>query len=319
MTENNHLELSTYVKKIHEDLRTQSHLLGENNAWKLHCSNEMKLKAYATAMKQLSLVWESNFLKGSKAVSRIIWSVETCVTYFTDTIEYFRVKEYSVVNKYDLPMVHMEKKSFTNKWILLDVGSCYNPFKDFKQFDVIPIDIAPATDEVYKCDFLNVDIGTNYVLNLNEITNLRSNSFDIVVFSLFLEYLPSPTQRLECCDRAYKLLRTEGLLIIITPDSKHVGANAQLIKSWRFILGKMGFSRIKYEKLPHIHCMAFRKSFNKEIVQNWVKLHKDMQSYNQMFIPQDLTQKSLVLDNQDNNVIDLNVAIELFSELPEGF
>lgn len=32
----------------------------------------------------------------------------------------------------------------SQKWSLLDVGSCYNPFVQFHQFDVTAIDIAPA-------------------------------------------------------------------------------------------------------------------------------------------------------------------------------
>ena len=36
--------------------------------------------------------------------------------------------------------------SENKKLNLLDVGSCYNPFQKYKEYDVLAIDIAPATD-----------------------------------------------------------------------------------------------------------------------------------------------------------------------------
>lgn len=316
--ENNHLKLASFIKKVHEQLRQKSQLLGDEAAWESHCSDEDQLRKYATAMKELSLnFWETNFEKNKKAISRIKWTVETCVKYFTQSIEYFRQKEESVINKCNMNVQIKEKNSFDQKWVLLDVGSCYNPFKDFNYFDVIPIDIAPATSEVYKCDFLNVKIGKDERKSFNAVTSIKSKSFDVVVFSLLLEYLPSPKQRLECCERAYELLKTEGLLIIITPDSKHVGANAKLMKSWRVVLAKLGFYRIKYEKLPYIHCMAFRKSFDKQVTLNWVKLYGIKEIDYDIHIPQDFTIKSLVEDSNQVKVLEKpDEVIELLSELP---
>lgn len=320
MLKNYHVELATFIKNVHEGLRHQSQLLGEETAWQLHCSDEDKLKKYASAMKELSLnFWEVNFEKHDKAISRIKWSVETCVSYFTENIEYFRQKEQTAIDKFHISVDSIELTSFNHKWMLLDVGSCYNPFSMFNYFDVTAIDIAPGTNEVYKCDFLNVSIGTDEAKYHGAITSMKSNSFDIVVFSLLLEYLPSPKQRLECCEKAYQLLKTEGILIIITPDSKHPGANAKLMKSWRIILANIGFFRIKYEKLPHIHCMAFRKSFSKQITLNWAKFYGKEQVYDGIYIPQDFTKKTPI-EADDQSEIDRNPdeLIELFLELPAG-
>jgi len=84
--------------------------------------------------------------------------------------------------------------------------------------------------------------------------------FDVVVFSLFLEYLPCPQHRWRACHKALRLLRTQGLLLVITPDSKHVGHNAGMMKSWRQTLEDMGYCRYRYTKEPHLHCMAYRKT-----------------------------------------------------------
>lgn len=320
MLKNDHLELAAFIKNVHESLRIQSQLLGEETAWKSHCSDEDTLKKYACAMKELSLnFWEINFQKGDKAVSRIKWTVETCISYFTKNIGHFRHKEETVINKFNLPIESVQLMSCSHKWLLLDVGSCYNPFSPFDYFEVTAVDIAPAIAEVYKCDFLNVNITNTEIKNSNVITSMKSNSFDIVVFSLFLEYLPSPKQRLECCQKAYKLLKPEGLLIIITPDSKHMGANAKLMKSWRFVLANIGFLRIKYEKLPHLHCMAFRKSINKEVTINWVKLYGKEQIYDGIYIPQDFTIKSSVMVNdKSKDVVNPDDIVDLFLVLPDG-
>lgn len=97
----------------------------------------------------------------------------------------------------------------------------------------------------------------------NCISSLESNSYDVLVFSLFLEYIPSPKQRFQCCQKAYSLLRPNGILCIITPDSKHQNANVHIYKLWKMSLGFLGFSRTRYEKLTHFHGMVFRKGLCK--------------------------------------------------------
>ena len=93
----------------------------------------------------------------------------------------------------------------------------------------------------------------------NPIESLPLSSFHVVVFSLLLEYLPCPKQRWKCCRNAHKLLATNGLLVVMTPDSHHVGKNAKMMKSWKAAIESIGFRRWRYEKMEHIHCMAFRK------------------------------------------------------------
>lgn len=182
----------------------------------------------------------------------------------------------------------------SEKLQLLDVGSCYNPFSCFDLFDTVALDISPAANSVNKCDFLNVPIGDELIKDGRTIKQLKELSFDVVVFSLLLEYLPNSKQRLLCCQKAYDLLRFEGLLVIITPDSKHQGANAKIFKSWRFILADLGFSRVKYVKLTHLHCMAFRKSLSIKLTQRWADIHRDKERkkdngvvYEELLIPQD--------------------------------
>lgn len=96
------------------------------------------------------------------------------------------------------------------------------------------------------------------------VTHLEEGFYDVVVFCLLLEYIPSPKQRFLCCQKAYNLLRLNGILCIVTPDSKHQNANVHLYKLWKITLGYLGFSRTKYEKQTHFHGMVFRKGLCKE-------------------------------------------------------
>lgn len=83
---------------------------------------------------------------------------------------------------------------------------------------------------VHYCDFLHLettdplqvapDTLSTYLGSLRSpIHRLPRCSFHTVVFSLLLEYLPSPYQRWLCCTKAHELLQHNGLLVIVTPDS----------------------------------------------------------------------------------------------------
>lgn len=208
---------------------------------------------------------------------------------------------------------------------LLDVGSCYNPLGKENIFDVTAIDLTPATNAVLRCDFLNVKIGVKEILSQDkcELRQLAVNSFDAVVFSLLLEYLPCPRQRYVCCKNAYDVLKSGGLLIIVSPDSKHVGANAKLMKSWRYTLSKLGFMRITYEKLRHLHCLVFRKCEYKDVAMRWADLQcfsEDDEKYisdRKIFIPQDF-QNIRPEEKAENNEskYDESDLMSTFSELP---
>ena len=139
---------------------------------------------------------------------------------------------------------------------------------------------------------------------------LPANTFDVVVFSLFLSYFPSCRQRWSCCVKAHKLLKNQGLLIIIESDSSHQNKNTKMIKSWKTALESLGFARYKYEKLEHLHCMAFRKS------STTANLGGDNDEL--LFIPQDFQDDSDSgqSDNQRNEEDDNQVA-DLFCALSD--
>ena len=147
------------------------------------------------------------------------------------------------------------------------------------------------------------------------INTLPGNYFDTIVFSLLLSYLPMPKQRWDCCVKANELLRQNGLLMLIESDSAHQNRNAHQIRAWKEALTGIGFVRYKYEKLTHLHCMAFRKvndikdliSDNNQIIDN-----SEM-----MFIPQDChdEEDEITKPEDRSEMQDLEMA-ELMTILP---
>ncbi|XP_065162642.1 S-adenosylmethionine sensor upstream of mTORC1 [Atheta coriaria] len=294
-----HLELSTFIKEVHKQLRKDATEHGWEETWQKHVNNKSMLTQYAETMESLACKhWTENQQKeNSKALSRITWVHNKCEEYFNTTILKCRQQEDEIAKKCDLTVDLDNILEVPDKFKLLDVGSCYNPFKKYSNYEVVAIDIAPSNEEVIQCDFLNIDIAN---VGLNDESEPRPSkrcktsefqctglSYHIIVFSLLLDYFPTPELRLKCCENAYKLLKHEGILVIISPDAKHVGANAKYMKSWRLVLAKIGFRRIVYEKLQYLHCMVFRKSSNADVAKRWAVLHEDDKLFDKMYVPQD--------------------------------
>ncbi|XP_049859163.1 S-adenosylmethionine sensor upstream of mTORC1 [Schistocerca gregaria] len=344
-----HQELALFIKSVHHSLRRQCKKLGHEQAWKYHCNQKNILKKYASVMHTLATkFWEQSndpLVNGSS--NRIQWVVTMCMNYFLnggrveELIKEVKKQSYCTENTSKSSLIcensifNVSPEKSMEKLKLLDVGSCYNPFSQFSVFQVVPIDLAPATPDVWECDFLNAkisDYGHNSLTVQQILTQgeIPANFFDVVVFSLFLEYIPCPQERYKCCQKAYTALRPEGLLFIITPDSRHATANAPIMKHWRIVLGKMGFHRIYYEKLTHLHCMAYRKSIDHNIPLKWaqkvaVKLPDSLPvEDNVLYIPQDNNSyESEESDNSNETLPQLErndqdnaLTAEIFSELP---
>ena len=314
------------VKGVHKTLRVKVKQ-GENAefVWNNLLQNKKKLAEYAEAMHTLAT---SSWQEPGKQC-RVKWCTEIILNYFQNGgIKRFsgklekkrlfdlfkangieesddcRMEIEETVSHYKTPW----KSSVEDKLLLLDVGSCYNPFSKFEKFIVIPIDISPATEDVFYYDFLhatftnknNLDscgneavrlsdpkisrgkIIQNRLVNLLLHNNLPSKTFDVIVFSLLLSYFPVPEQRLRCCVHAHRTLKLFGLLLIITPDSNHQNRHSAMMRSWKEALEAGGFVKYKYEKLAHLHCMAFGKT--REDV-DYIKLETDYKKF--MYIPQD--------------------------------
>lgn len=313
MASEEHKLLSQYIKDVHSLLRKSTTKLGAAAAWQEHCANEDKLSKYAQCMQKLATThWETNCnSESSEAKSRIEWAVEYCNYYFVQQgFLKYREKELLIAQKIDLDIDVEEVCGIPIK--LIDVGSCYNPFKTCDLFDVFAIDLCPANASVLQCDFLKVNIGSHLVADNSIVTELQENSFDVVTFCFLLEYIPTSELRIVACEKAYKILKPGGLLIINTPDSKHVGANSKIIKCWRYALSLMGFNRIKYEKSRFMHCMAFRKSLDKKIATRWADMYKEPYMKYAIHIPQDFNSS----DETASETVQVSYTSDDLQELP---
>nr|SVE83965.1 EOG090X0FUY [Daphnia pulex] len=247
--------LADIIKNVHRRLRQELKESGDSeSSWINHCRNEARLKEYAKSMHQLATEHWERLRESNPDTSRINWTWSFLSNYFLGNgCEIQRQK--SKLN-IDWPKLMFKDSKIS----VLDVGSCYNPFKEFEELDVLPVDLCPALESVYQCDFLTVPVGEKTFLEDQSVLSLASSSFHCVVFSFLLEYFPSCSQRWTCCEKAQQLLMEEGVLVIITPDSKAAHSNSKVMRSWREALESIGLNRIKYEKLLHAHCMAFRKT-----------------------------------------------------------
>ncbi|BES98133.1 Putative methyltransferase (DUF3321) [Nesidiocoris tenuis] len=279
----NQQELANTIKNVHIELRLSSRKLGADAAWEQHCKKSELLKNYAQAMKKLATShWETNNAN-DPTMNRIYWVVQECEDFFfTGGAETAVSKEKKLFQKFvgENENFPIPNAPVNRPLKMLDVGSCYNPFRNFDLFDVTAVDIAPASDDVIECDFLRTEIG--------EVDFLIESTYDVVLFSFLLEYLPEPKMRYACCLKAYKLLKPGGVLVILTPDSKHDTANSKIMKTWRLGLASIGFMRVNYKKLRHLRCMSYYKCRDSRSIRGWLELQKfDGSPEECVVIPQD--------------------------------
>ncbi|KAJ8411277.1 hypothetical protein AAFF_G00172830, partial [Aldrovandia affinis] len=275
-------KLSGVVKSVHRKLRRKYREVGDfEKIWREHCEDEETLSEYALAMKNLA---DNHWAKSCEGEGRIEWCRSVCQEYFLDGGMKKVLEKDEKSARLSMPLSSASPACApphqtngphrlsvqTGRIRLLDVGSCFNPFLKFDEFLTVGIDIVPAVESVYKCDFLNLqlqpplqlehDAVDAFLLQLRSpIDALPGELFQVAVFSLLLSYFPSPYQRWLCCEKAHALLALHGLLLIITPDSSHQNRHAPMMASWRVAVETLGFRRYKYVKFPHMHLLAFRK------------------------------------------------------------
>eukprot|EP00045_Choanoeca_perplexa_P003836 m.33764 g.33764 ORF g.33764 m.33764 type:complete len:332 (+) comp12257_c0_seq5:3-998(+) len=188
------------------------------------------------------------------------------------------------------PAAHPEAAREHLTLSVLDVGSCFNPFKDVEGWAVTAVDLTPASDDVLQMDFLQAfspsDDGGWQALN----PAVQPASFNVVIFNLVLSYLPTPELRFKCCQQACRALQPNGLLLITTPDSRPVHLSGPRMKRWKQALQHLGMRRWRYDKKTNLHVMAFRKVSEAHWVTEDVTLERDAAAA-LLTIPQDAKAK----------------------------
>ncbi|CAF1355368.1 unnamed protein product [Rotaria sordida] len=300
------LNLADSIKKVHQQLRHDVNQTPEaaETIWNTHVANIDKLNEYAKSMRQLA---EHHWAEKSHGQTRLTWCYETIKDYFNGN-EISGLERKCARDK--RKQIHTDicescqtriQQRITRPRVL-DVGSCYNAFSSFNDLETIAIDIAPADESVHRIDFLR----------LPQPPLISIHSFDAIIFSLVLDYLPTCRQRLSACLIAHQLLTCLGLLLIVEPDSI-LRENRQ--KSWRQALNSIGFSLISYIKVKNLYCMAFRKIVQQVIIINEDEYEKISQLFN-------ISQDNNIIDNNELQIIEqklIQVDQDLFNELPFSF
>jgi len=273
--------LAEDVKSVHRKLREQLLEGGEpNEVWAKHMQDLATLDKYSKSMKSLA----TSYWEKSGEESRVEWVKNQVESYFwadgeerekkrdqkrlirsQDNNREGEVVATGLLDKSQdlLNRTVVEAKSEITPLQVLDVGSCYNPFGEFENWQVLPLDIAPATPCVKFCDFLNVDLAPETLVedcgNRAEVKCLKRAGYHVVIFCLLLEYLPSADLRLKAVEKAVEALMEGGVLCIITPDSCHQARNSDQLSSWKLGLGLLGLSKVTYTKSKHFHGLVYRK------------------------------------------------------------
>lgn len=229
---------------------------------------------------------------------RFLWVHEYCHYYFYSVRNY--LKKRGEEDRYLSTWYPQEATNFEymvvvpDRLRILDVGSATNVLGS--AYNVLAIDINPQARSVIRGDFLEIRVinmvqpmfETEYFAGRSEIMNLPRGYYECVLFSLFLEYMPSSEQRIHCCHKAYELLRPEGILFIVLPDSNQFAAHSPIMNNWTYTLGCLGFLRISFVPFPYFVCLTFRKCIHPRYAQDWVTAIQTPETTFGLPLPEDM-------------------------------
>ena len=126
--------------------------------WREHLADRSSLQQYSIAMYSLAKgPWSKH------GGGRVKWCADACDEYFSGgtlgklLLKDLRRVEHNMSTLVPLDLLPLSLQEVevvverfgTRKWHMLDVGSCYNPFTEYHQFEVTAIDIAPAVEVGY--------------------------------------------------------------------------------------------------------------------------------------------------------------------------
>ena len=181
-----HLQLASFIKSVHKDLRDQMSDKDPDKVWDEHLENDELLGKYAAAMKELATEFWVN-----EDNSRVFWIYNQIKNYFfKGGRKHEHSRDYKFAKRKGVLLDSCDESDLSvdenDRLTVLDVGSCYNPFKQFDTLDVLAIDIAPAQNDVFKCDFLKVNISQQTDKIDSSVNSLGKESFQVIIFCLLL-------------------------------------------------------------------------------------------------------------------------------------
>ena len=169
---------------------------------------------------------------------------------------------------------------------LLDVGSCWDFYREYERKSthfgsckVVAFDLAPedGAENVLEGDFLNAQffdriedengaetlLKTSSSSSSKRLEGLKLSSFNIVVLSLVLTYVPTPENRFQMIINARKCLKGDGdgLLMIIEPHGFDKSKENLVAKTWQKTIESVGFKALVNSKTRDgLHILIFETS-----------------------------------------------------------
>ena len=169
---------------------------------------------------------------------------------------------------------------------LLDVGSCWDFYREYERKSthfgsckVVAFDLAPedGAENVLEGDFLNAQffdriedengaetlLKTSSSSSSKRLQGLKLSSFNIVVLSLVLTYVPTPENRFQMIINARKCLKGDGdgLLMIIEPHGFDKSKENLVAKTWQQTIENVGFKALVNSKTRDgLHILIFETS-----------------------------------------------------------
>lgn len=235
------------VKSIHKRHRREFLKSGTSKLlWLQIVKDKKTLREYASAMDVLSRNWE----KEGDGVSRTEW----CRRKLTDYIE----KRHAKFCKQHADL-EIQSLPANRKLKVLDVGSCNGLTKELLDFEILPVDIAPANENVYCLDMTSPVFGEETVISSDRNIEQLARDFNAVSFLYVLTFIPDPLLRVKALMSANKCLALGGLLLIASPDSACQNKHMHLIRDWFSGLEDLGFHKLSYTKEKHFHGLTVGK------------------------------------------------------------
>jgi len=300
------------IVQTHTNLRTRIRKgQSASEVWSSHLKDTSRLKQYAVAMQRVQKYkWD----KTSESGNRVQWGHSAIVDYYARGGQERMARKEEVLAMFHRksPQEKKEAKRRLEEEVkegrdevtvpegkyermlpleVLDVGSCDNLFSEYSELRTTALDIFPASEDVYQCDFLKVKVGDSTIihpptkgsheppandpayelpktsLNVSKVSQLKKEHYDVVIFSYLLSYLPLPAIRRDCCAKAYELLKPGGILVIMSPDPEVTSDNAFIFMCWRVTLARLGFHKVLYKKCDYFHGNVYRKALCKEVLE----------------------------------------------------
>ena len=131
MASEEHKRLASFIKSVHKTLRSASSDRAPEEVWAEHLGKEALLQEYARCMQELA----TEHWTDDTESSRITWTRSQVTSYFrAGGREREHSRDFKFARRKEVSWNVPSQSQSSKRLRVLDVGSCYNPFRQFEEF-----------------------------------------------------------------------------------------------------------------------------------------------------------------------------------------